>query len=68
MPVRATPVHRANHLTTLNNGFYFPMFQRAAGKNTLFYTANHDYIYKPHSGYGQVGTTAASYLASRKRL
>ena len=32
--------------------------------NTLCYTSNHNYMYKPHTGYGGVGTSAAS----RKRL
>lgn len=36
--------------------------------NTLCYTYNHNYIYTPHTGYGKIGTTAAGYLASRKRL
>ena len=36
--------------------------------NTLCFTANHNYIYHPHSAYGLVGTTAASYLARRRRL
>ena len=36
--------------------------------NTLCYTYSKNYIYKPHSGYGIVGTTASSYLARRKRL
>lgn len=36
--------------------------------NTLCYTWNHNYIYKPHSGYGKVGTTAAASLAQRRRL
>lgn len=36
--------------------------------NTLCYTYSQNYIYKPHSGYGNVGTTAAGYLAQRKRL
>ena len=36
--------------------------------NTLCYTHNHNYIYKPHSAYGMVGTTTAAGLARRKRL
>jgi len=36
--------------------------------NTLCYTYSKNYIYKPHSAYGMVGTTATSYLARRKRL
>jgi len=34
----------------------------------LCYTYNHSYFYKPHTAYGRVGTTAAGYLASRKRI
>jgi hypothetical protein len=37
-------------------------------KNELCYTYSKNYIYKPHSAYGNVGTTASSYLASRRRL
>jgi len=37
-------------------------------ENTLCYTYSKNYIYKPHSAYGIVGTTAASYLARRHRL
>lgn len=36
--------------------------------NTLCYTYSKNYIYKPHSAYGMVGTTAASYRGRRKRL
>jgi hypothetical protein len=36
--------------------------------NTLCYTYSKNYIYKPHSAYGMVGTTAAAYLARRKQL
>ena len=38
-------------------------------KNTLCYTQSKGtFIYKPHSAYGMVGTTAASYLAKRRKL
>ena len=37
--------------------------------NTLCYTyAKGTFIYKPHSAYGMVGTTAQGYLYRRKRL
>lgn len=37
--------------------------------NTLCYTSSKGtFIYKPHTAYGMVGTTAASYLARRRRL
>ncbi len=37
-------------------------------KNTLCYTYSKNFIYKPHSAYGMVGTTSASYLGRRHRL
>lgn len=37
--------------------------------NTLCYTSSKGtFIYKPHTAYGMVGTSAASYLARRRRL
>lgn len=62
------PVGRANNLSSF--GFFVPTTYGRLNNcnNTLCYTYNHNYIYQPHSGYGKVGTTAAAYLASRKRL
>lgn len=49
-------------LTNLNARF------RTKG-NSLYYTYNKGtFIYKPHSAYGMVGTSASSYLARRGRL
>jgi hypothetical protein len=36
--------------------------------NTLCYTYNHNYINHAHNARGKIGTTAASFLASRKRI
>lgn len=37
--------------------------------NTLCYTySKSNFIYKPHTAYGMVGTTAAAYLGRRNRL
>lgn len=36
--------------------------------NTLCYNYSKNYIYKPHSAYGMVGTSAAAYLGRRFRL
>lgn len=67
MPVSFAPTQRANNLSTTN--FYIPLSGRLNNcTNTLCYTNNHNYVYKPHTAYGRVGTTAASYLASRRRL
>lgn len=57
--------------------FYKSMFDTAAldynkkynnCSNTLCYTYSKNFIYKPHSAYGMVGTSAAGYLGRRKRL
>ena len=67
MPVRFTPVMRANNYSTMNT--YVPVTYRLNNcNNTLCYTYNHNYIYQPNSGYGQVGTSASGYLARLKRL
>jgi hypothetical protein len=62
------PVGRANNLSSF--GYFVPVTIGRLNNcnNTLCYTYNHNYIYQPHTGYGKVGTTAAAYLASRKRL
>ena len=67
MPVSFAPTMRATNLSTLS--VYVPTLRNLNNcNNTLCYTYNHNYIYKPHTAYGRVGTSAAGYLASRKRL
>lgn len=64
---------------TLNRGLnYISMFdtiilpynkQYNNCTNTLCYThSKGTFIYKPHTAYGMVGTTAAGYLGRRHRL
>jgi len=66
--VSVPPVSRATHFISFTP--LFPIFPPRMNNcnNTLCYTNNHNYMYKPHTGYGKVGTSAAGYLASRKRL
>jgi hypothetical protein len=67
MPVRFSPYGRATNYSTLN--VYIPVNRNLNNcNNTLCYTANHNYIYQPHSAVGMIGRTAAGYLYSRKRL
>lgn len=68
MPVSFAPTMRATNLSTMN--LYVPVTNVRLNNcnNTLCYTYNHNYIYQPHTAYGRVGTSAAGYLASRKRL
>jgi hypothetical protein len=69
MPIPATPVSRANFFSSMSNGRYVPVNGPLNNcNNTLCFTYNHDYIYKPHTAYGMVGTTAAGYLSRRRKL
>ena len=66
------PSNRLNRSTYFYSGYNFgplPYNKKFNNcNNTLCYTWNHHYIYKPHSGYGSVGTSSAGSLAQRKRL
>ena len=65
------PSNRLNKSSNYNSLVFIPLsYNRRYNNcsNTLCYTWNHNYIYKPHSGYGRVGTTAAGSLAQRRRL
>ena len=67
MPIRFSPYTRAGNYSTLN--VFIPQTTPINNcNNTLCYTYNHNYIYTPHSGVGNVGRTAQGYLFSRKRL
>ena len=66
--VGVPPVGRANAFYSLTPVFIASPVRVNNCNNTLCYTYNHNYMYKPHTGYGKVGTSAAGYLASRKRL
>ena len=62
-------LNRANNLSTV-----FGLIPLDYGKqynncsNTLCYTYSKNFIYKPHTAYGLVGTSAAAYLGRRYRL
>jgi len=47
---------------------YIPPITNINKTGRLCYTYNHSYFYKPHTANGRIGTTAAGYLASRKRI
>jgi hypothetical protein len=66
--VSIPPVGRANFFSSFNSPIVFNGPRLNNCNNTLCYTYNHNYVYKPHTGYGKIGTSAAGYLASRKRL
>jgi len=66
--VGVPPVSRSNFFYALTPVFQIYPSRLNNCNNTLCYTYNHNYIYKPHTGYGKIGTSAAGYLASRKRL
>jgi hypothetical protein len=58
--------HRANFYQSMGDTTDLPYGVRP--KLCMCYTMSKNNIYKPHSGYGVVGTSAAGYLAQRNRL
>ena len=66
------PSNRLNKATNFSSLFYTDNLpynkQYNNCNNTLCYTYSKNFIYKPHSAYGMVGTSAAGYLSRRKRL
>jgi hypothetical protein len=71
--VTAYPQNRLNRSTYYHTLFdttilpYNKQYNNCS--NTLCYTSSKGtFIYQPHTAYGMVGTTAAAYLARRRRL
>jgi len=59
--------HRSSNYITLFDTTLLPYNKEYT--NTLCYTSSKGtFIYKPHTAYGMVGTSAAAYLGRRKRL
>jgi hypothetical protein len=59
-------LNRASNYITLFDTAVLPYNKNL---NTLCYTSSKGTsIYKPHTAYGMVGTSAAAYLARRRRL
>ena len=63
-------MHRASNYSTMFDTVLLPYNKQYNGcSNTLCYTSSKNmFIYKPHTAYGMVGTTAAAYLGRRRRL
>ena len=63
-------LHRSGYFKTLFDTTLLPYNKQYDNcNNTLCYTQSKGmFIYKPHSNYGQVGTSSAGYLARRKRI
>ncbi len=69
-PYPSNRLNRANYFSSMFDTTLLPynkMYNNC--NNTLCYTySKGTFIYKPHTAYGRVGTSAAGYLAQRKRL
>jgi hypothetical protein len=63
-------LNRATNFSTMFDTTVLPYNKQYNNcSNTLCYTQSKGtFIYKPHTAYGMVGTTASSYLARRRRL
>ena len=59
----------SNYITLFDTAVLLYNKQYNGCSNTLCYTSSKGtFIYKPHTAYGMVGTSAAAYLARRRRL
>jgi len=63
-------LHRSSNYITMFDNTLLPYNKPYNGcSNTLCYTASKGtFIYKPHTAYGMVGTSASAYLGRRRRL
>jgi hypothetical protein len=63
-------LNRSSNYITLFDTVLLPYNKRYNNcSNTLCYThSKGTFIYKPHTAYGMVGTSAAAYLGRRRRL
>jgi hypothetical protein len=63
-------LNRASNFITIFDTTLLPYNKQFNNcNNTLCYTySKNNFIYKPHSSYGMVGTSAAAYLGRRRRL
>ena len=62
-------LNKATNFSTLFDTTILPYNKQYNNcSNTLCYTYSKNFIYKPHSAYGMVGTSAAAYLGRRRRL
>lgn len=63
-------LHRSSYYKTMFDTTLLPYNKQYNGcSNTLCYTSSKGMsIYKPHTAYGMVGTSAAAYLGRRRRL
>ena len=63
------PYSRAGYFSSLYSDIPVEMLP-IRFNNRMFFTYNKptNYIYKPHSDLGRVGTTSSSYMAQRKRI
>jgi len=60
----STNSHRANYYSSLTASREMPPID----SRRMCFTYSNNYLYKPHSAVGMVGTTASSYRARRLRI
>lgn len=66
MPVSFAPSQqRANHYYSMGVN---PTYKVTKPATCLCYTYNHGFINNANNARGKIGTTASSFLASRKRI
>jgi hypothetical protein len=72
--IASFPSNRLNRSTSFITMFdttilpYNKMYNNCNGKGMCYTWSKGTFIYKPHGAVGMVGTSAAGYLARRKRI
>ena len=61
-------LNRSGYFKTMFDTTLLPYNKMYDGRKLCYNVSKGTFIYKPHTAYGMVGTSAAAYLARRRRL
>ena len=66
-PYPSNRLHKATNFKTMFDTTLLP-YNSTFPCQMLCYTSSKNFIYKPHSGYGSVGTNSSASRGQRRRL
>ena len=67
-PYPSNRLNKATNFKTMFDTTLLPYNKMYDGRQTCYNVSKGTFIYKPHTAYGMVGTSAAAYLGRRRRL
>jgi hypothetical protein len=67
-PYPSNRLNKATNFKTMFDTVNLPYNKMYDGTKICYTVSKGTFIYKPHTAYGMVGTTASTYLARRRRL